>query len=107
MVLYQIRQRMTFFWNIEADGDKEAIEIGIEAVSNDTDGDGLVNLYQINKSKTDPLNPDTDGDGLNDGEERKVYHTDPLVADTDGDGYNDGEEIRDGYDPLGDGDLKG
>ena len=27
MVLYQIRQRMTFFWNIEADGDKEAIEM--------------------------------------------------------------------------------
>ncbi|NCD01037.1 hypothetical protein EOL94_03020 [bacterium] len=43
---------------------------------------------------------DSDGDGLIDIDEVNVYGTDPLNPDSDGDGYNDGQEVRNGYDPL-------
>ena len=49
---------------------------------------------------------DSDNDGLTDIEEYKVYGTDPKKADTDGDGYSDGDEIKNGYNPLGEGELK-
>ena len=43
---------------------------------------------------------DTDNDGLSDVDEIYKYKTDPNNPDTDGDGYLDGEEIVNGYDPL-------
>lgn len=67
-------------------------------ITNDTDGDGLINEDEA-KAGTDPKNPDTDGDNLSDREEVKVWKTNPLKADTDGDGYNDGEEIKTLNDP--------
>jgi outer membrane protein OmpA-like peptidoglycan-associated protein len=60
----------------------------------DTDGDGLTDIDENTKYRTDPTKKDTDGDGLSDGEEILKYRTDPLKADTDGDGINDGLEVN-------------
>ena len=60
----------------------------------DTDGDGLLDLVELNTTKTDPLKVDTDGDGLTDGTEFNTTKTDPLKADTDGDGLTDGTEVN-------------
>lgn len=48
---------------------------------------------------------DIDGDGLLNGEELR-YKTNLQNPDTDGDGYNDLLEIQNGYNPLGNGELK-
>jgi hypothetical protein len=66
----------------------------------DFDGDGLSNIDEIEKHKTDPRNPDTDGDGLTDGAEVLVYKTDPLNPDTDKGGIKDGIEVKRGTDSL-------
>lgn len=47
---------------------------------------------------TDPLVPDTDGDGLNDLDEYN-RSIDPTLADTDGDELTDDSEVRLGTDP--------
>lgn len=60
----------------------------------DTDGDGLMDVDEQQKYRTDPTKKDTDGDGLSDGDEVLKYRTDPLVADTDKDGISDGLEIN-------------
>ena len=60
----------------------------------DTDGDGLKDIDETQKYRTDPNKKDTDGDGLSDGEEILTYRTDPLLADTDRDGLNDGLEVN-------------
>lgn len=44
--------------------------------------------------------PDTDGDGLLDVWETDIFHTDPTKVDTDGDGFSDAIEVRAGFDPL-------
>jgi hypothetical protein len=64
----------------------------------DFDHDGLTNLqeYQLG---TDPRNADTDGDGLPDGLEVKLG-TNPLAYDSDGGGIGDGLEIQAGTNPL-------
>lgn len=62
----------------------------------DTDGDGLTDLDEINKYQTSYLSADTDGDGLSDGDEVKKYGTNPLNPDTNGDGIKDGEAVRRG-----------
>ena len=101
----------------DTDGDgslKDGAEvlIGIFPVAQDTDWDGLTDVFEkdarwlrlvINGAtvwrnlKTDPARWDTDGDGLGDGEERGAGQdgavTDPTVADTDGDGLADGKEV--------------
>ena len=51
-------------------------------------------------------NADSDSDGLTDIEELKIYGTDPKNPDTDGDGYSDGDEVKNGYNPLGEGELR-
>jgi len=60
----------------------------------DTDGDGLTDVDEVQKYRTDINKIDTDGDGLSDWEEVIKYRTDPLVADSDKDGLNDGLEIN-------------
>jgi outer membrane protein OmpA-like peptidoglycan-associated protein len=60
----------------------------------DTDGDGLSDAEEIQKTQTDPTKADTDNDGLADGDEITKYKTNPLKADTDGDGLTDGSEIN-------------
>lgn len=59
----------------------------------DTDGDGLSDGEEVNKHRTDPLMSDSDKDGLSDGLEINQYKTDPGKADTDGDGLNDYAEL--------------
>jgi len=44
----------------------------------DRDGDGLLDMYEVDRFGTDPRNPDTDGDG-----------------------YSDFDEVNNGFDPLG------
>ena len=67
-------------------------------LSEDADGDGLPNIYEINNG-LDPnvsnIGLDTDGDGLLDTEEYAAG-THPNNADTDGDGYPDGAETGTG-----------
>ncbi len=43
---------------------------------------------------------DSDGDGLKDLYETRVLHTNPYNFDTDGDGTGDGDELRLGYDCM-------
>ena len=68
--------------------------------STDQDQDGL-SLADEFLHGTSDLNPDTDGDLVIDYYEVEFYNTDPLKADTDGDGYDDGTELLNGFDPLG------
>ncbi|MGD8585523.1 MAG: hypothetical protein PVJ75_09245, partial [Chloroflexota bacterium] len=67
----------------------------------DTDGDGLPDSYEIDRSSRsqdegglplDPTLPNADGDGLTDLEEVR-YGTDPTRTDTDNDGLEDGVEV--------------
>ena len=89
----------------QSDSDKdgltnsEEIKLGTDPAKADTDGDGLEDGQEVNKTKTNPLNPDTDGDGLEDGHEVNELKTDPLSQDTDGDGLQDGNEVKIGTDP--------
>lgn len=66
----------------------------------DSDGDGLTDLVEIRRYKTNPTSADTDRDGLSDGAEIRRYRTDPLRSDTDGDLLDDGEEIYRRSSPL-------
>lgn len=61
----------------------------------DTDNDGISDTDETSGANTtDPNNADTDGDGLIDGYEILFYQTDPTSADTDGDGFSDQQEIN-------------
>jgi hypothetical protein len=78
--------------------------LGTNESGGDPDGDGLNNLAE-QEAGTSPWLADTDGDGLTDLEE---VDTDPSQADTDGDGLNDYDELNtystDPNDPDMDGD---
>jgi len=82
----------------------------------DTDGDGLIDLFETGTgvwssptdTGTNPLLADTDGDGLEDGVETNTdtyvdpddTGTDPNKWDSDGDGFSDGAEVLAGTDPT-------
>jgi len=63
----------------------------------DTDGDGLLNVEEVDLYRTSPTVVDTDGDRLRDGDEVNRYGTNPMVpdadVDTDGDGLLNVEEV--------------
>jgi len=59
----------------------------------DSDSDGLSNVAEIQLG-TNALNQDTDADGLSDFEEDQTYTTNPLVWDSDGDTLSDGDEVN-------------
>lgn len=107
--------------------DDEEEKLGTDINVQDSDGDGLTDFDEVNKTKiwkSDPLSRDTDGDGYEDktevsagydpngpgqldsdsdglfDPEEKRIGTDPQLFDTDGDGLNDKEEIDAGRDPL-------
>ena len=98
------------------DSDGDGINYGVEVASGsdpldpcspntnslncDSDGDGILNVDEINIYGTDPFNPDTDGDGILDGIEVTNLCINPLVFDTDGDGLSDGVEVSQGSDPC-------
>ncbi len=56
----------------------------------DTDGDGLTDLYEGSNSRTSQTEKDTDSDGLYDGDEI-IMELDPLKEDSKGDGVKDGQ----------------
>ena len=92
---------------------------GTLVYKNDTDGDGLLDQWEINGftpynvtngtmsdntlMKTDPLDSDTDGDLLPDGAELMFYSLSPLDDDVDNSGIIDGMEIDTDGDGLMDG----
>ncbi len=65
----------------------------------DSDGDGLSNVTELRRTRTNPRKADTDGDGLSDWTEVKRTLTNPRKIDSDGDGVSDGQEILAGTDP--------
>lgn len=65
----------------------------------DEDFDGLSNDEEA-RVGTDPKLADTDSDGLIDTYEVQKFKTNPRQADTDGDGLTDGQEVRQSLNPL-------
>lgn len=65
-----------------------------DALTGDTDKDGITDLDEINVYLTLPNDPDSDQDGLNDGDEILVHFTDPLSSDSDSDQLSDSDEIN-------------
>lgn len=59
----------------------------------DTDLDGIYDFAEV-KYGTDPANADSDGDGLLDGFEVFTSRSNPLLVDTDGDGFDDYYEVN-------------
>ena len=78
--------------------------IATEAVSQDSDGDGLSDDQEKLVHFTNPVMADSDGDGLNDREEIEIYGTHPNRLDSDNGGLRDGDEILRGSNPLDPGD---
>lgn len=92
--------------------DGREVMLGLDITTDDSDGDGLTDLEELDLYGTDPLSADTDGDRLTDLEELLTHGTSPLLADTDGDGATDFHEVDRGLDPTdpdmdGDGQLDG
>jgi hypothetical protein len=82
----------------DPDGDgltnAEEFIVGSVPSNGDSDGDGLIDGFEVFALGTDPDRIDTDGDGLSDDSEAYEHHTDPRDPDTDGDGQEDGHEIN-------------
>jgi hypothetical protein len=70
------------------------LNVTLESLPVDSDGDGLFDGDETLVHHTNPLDADSDDDGLNDGEEVNTYHTNPLDADTDDDQLSDGDEVH-------------
>ncbi|MBL8146210.1 MAG: pilus assembly protein [Anaerolineae bacterium] len=117
--------------NPDTDGDTIQDDIDC-ANANDSDGDGLLDSWEITHFTTitlnigtddpdgdgcdneceetrnlDPMHQDTDRDGLSDGREALpsipgYTGTNPLNPDTDNDGVLDGDEIANGINPFND-----
>jgi hypothetical protein len=66
----------------------------------DSDRDGLADVTEVRRTRTNPRKADTDGDGLSDGTEFRHTRTNPRKVDTDGDGVSDGAEVLAGTNPL-------
>jgi hypothetical protein len=112
--------RIEYTCNDGEDNDCDALIDANDADCLDTDGDGLVNAYELYVLGTDPALVDTDGDGLVDGNDgvvsagqgdidvnqdgfidgEQTEGTDPTKADTDGDLLEDGLEVANDTDPL-------
>ena len=82
---------------------------GTDPSLNDTDGDGLLDGWEVTYSAVSDIDPldatmldltsDTDRDGLTLTEEVKAL-TNPILKDTDGDSLTDGYEVEIGTNPL-------
>ncbi|GEM_PF-5085962 len=92
------KDRIPDWWELLYFGDFISANVG-----NDTDGDGLNELYEY-YAGTNPLDQDSDNDGTKDGAEDKdgdglmnIQEQDvgshPRLADTDDDGIADGDEL--------------
>jgi len=76
-----------------------------DPVPGDKDRDGIPDIEE-EKLGTSQEEFDTDGDGLTDLEEIEKWKTDPLDPDTDDDGFFDGYEVLKGFNPAGEGKLE-
>ena len=84
-VAYTFRYRVSY---------KYIGEVPMYPEDQDTDGDGLIDNYEV-YFMTDLNNADTDDDGISDYDEIYTIDTDPLKVDTDNNGKIDGEEDYD------------
>jgi subtilase family serine protease/subtilisin-like proprotein convertase family protein len=75
----------------DADGDGVLYYADLNDNNPDSDGDGLLDGYEIQVGSL-PNSKDGDGDGLRDDLEL-LAGTNPLRPDSDGDGLSDGEEV--------------
>ncbi len=73
------------------------IKLTSEELSQDTDEDGIINSKELELG-LDLIDPDTDGDGLNDIDEINVHHSDPKKYSTSGDIFGDGYKIQNNID---------
>lgn len=65
----------------------------MDPATNDTDGDGINDSYEVTTLGSNALEQDTDGDRLPDGRELELG-ADPTREDTDGDTYSDWKEVE-------------
>ncbi|HLD60637.1 MAG TPA: hypothetical protein VJA27_00690 [Patescibacteria group bacterium] len=80
--------------------ERESINKTMETIEKkDADFDGLSNDEE-KRLGTNPEVADTDSDGLLDTYEVQKFKTNPRAADTDGDGMTDGNEVGKGLNPL-------
>ena len=109
--------------DIDRDGSTnlEESQLGTHPLYSDSDGDGLIDGYELDTTGTDPLATDSDatptptneaGNEVEDGAEdfdgdgipsdaESAFGTDPFLNDTDADGLNDSYELMiTGLDPL-------
>ena len=111
---WSFSERVFSQWDLRLDGDFDEddlldileLRLGTSVFADDTDGDGLSDLYEFENlfPHTLPTDEDTDADGVYDGDEdldgdlivnadERDWGTDPLLLDTDGDGLDDNQEI--------------
>ena len=85
--------------------DERERRLGTDPLQFDTDGDGLGDGREVNRTGTNPLAKHSDGDILTDGREvngytntsfGRTFTSNPLRADTDGDGLRDWIEVTGG-----------
>jgi Thermolysin metallopeptidase, alpha-helical domain/Bacterial TSP3 repeat len=98
----ELRRTKTDLLNNDTDGDRmlDGWEVShglnphdVSDGSGDPDNDNLINLWESVRF-TDPNNSDSDGDGLSDGDEVHIHHTEPHLADTDSDDLDDNIELN-------------
>lgn len=71
----------------------------VEKVTNDLEDLTYKNESVLKERIGDAITVDSDKDGISDYDEVHLYKTNPFAADTDGDSYIDGAEIAKGFDP--------
>jgi hypothetical protein len=94
-------------FDTDADGIDDYIEkeLGLKTNKADTDGDGLLDGYELYVSFTDPLSTDSDQNGTLDGDEdtdsdgltnlqEQEHGSNPWFPDTDFDGLTDSFEVN-------------
>ncbi|WP_276302612.1 hypothetical protein [Halorussus lipolyticus] len=99
--------------DLDNDGETvyEAYRFGLDPLANDTDGDRLLDGFELQFQGINPANNDTDNDSVSDAAEdldndtlsnlrEQNASTNPVRADTDLDGLNDSEELANGTDSL-------
>ena len=79
---------------------KAVFSLPLETITGDTDGDGLLDAWEIQHfgNRDQGADDDPDHDGLTN-EEEQALGTDPNNPDSDGDGITDGGENDQGADP--------
>lgn len=103
----EIFQQGKVIFDTDDDGVEDYIEKKLKLKHNtaDTDGDGLLDGYELYVTFTDPSKKDSNGNGISDGEddqdkdglsnlEEQELKTNPWTADSDYDGLTDKFEIK-------------